>query len=156
MEQLFFYYTCSWFLIVYDGTRALSLFSNNTPFPWMKYLIKYLKICNRPNIHFTRFLYTFEAQRETDLETAHFLNSFRVALIYVQGILIKVTLTLSIFPVCVVNYISVYKSGRLRTLFFWWFLYSSLGFETTTCFGCSLIQPSSGGDKTKELVTQVF
>jgi hypothetical protein len=29
-----------------------------------------------------------------------------------------VTLTFSIFPVCVVNYISVYKSGRLRTLFF--------------------------------------
>jgi hypothetical protein len=33
---------------------------------------------------------------------------------------------------------------------FWWFLYSCLGFETTTCFGCSLIQPSSGGNKTKE------
>jgi hypothetical protein len=31
---------------------------------------------------------------------------------------IDFTLTFSIFPVCVVNYISVYKSGRLRTLFF--------------------------------------
>jgi hypothetical protein len=46
----------------------------------------------------------------------------------------------------------MYKTGRIRTLF----LYSSLTFEAITCFGCSLIQPSSGGDKTKELVTQVF
>jgi hypothetical protein len=67
----------------------------------------------------------------------------------------KATLTFSIFPVCVVNYISVYKSGRLRTLFFD-DSFIPLLFETTTSFGCSLIQPSSGGDKTKELVTQVF
>jgi hypothetical protein len=50
----------------------------------------------------------------------------------------------------------MYKLGRLRTLFFDSSFYSSLGFETTTCFGCSLIQPSSGDDKTKEVVTQVF
>jgi hypothetical protein len=49
----------------------------------------------------------------------------------------------------------VYKSGRLRTLFFY-DSFIPLLFETTTCFGCSLIQPSSGGDKTKELVTQVL
>jgi hypothetical protein len=36
------------------------------------------------------------------------------------------------------------------------FFYSSLTFEATTCFGCILNQPSSGGDKTKELVHRSF
>jgi hypothetical protein len=53
-------------------------------------------------------------------------------------------------------YISKYKTGRFRTLFPGWYLfYSSFTFEATTCFGCTLNQPSSGGVKTKELVTQI-
>jgi hypothetical protein len=52
------------------------------------------------------------------------------------------------------HYISVYKLGCLRTLFFDDSFIPLLDFETTICFGCSLIQPSSGGDKIKELVTQ--
>jgi hypothetical protein len=72
-----------------------------------------------------------------------------------ENLIYILTLTFSIFPVCVVNYISVNKSSHLRTLFFD-DSFIPLFFETTTCFGCSLVQPSSGGDKNKKLVTQVF
>jgi hypothetical protein len=48
--------------------------------------------------------------------------------------------------------LSVLKEGRLRTLF--WCVYFFYLTLNTTCFGCSISQPSSGVFVTQDLSTQ--
>jgi hypothetical protein len=70
-------------------------------------------------------------------------------MIVVSPIIVVVIIIIIIIYLCINQAVFAYYSFDDS-------FYSSLKFETTTCFGCSLIQPSSGGNKTKELVTQVF
>jgi hypothetical protein len=104
-----------WFSIASMSKRVVHVTSDQDLYLFfiLKIITEWYRTCQK------RKIYKKENERKTNWWSS--LSSMKSLNI------VLVTLTLSIsFPVCVVNYIFKYKTGRLHTLFPWWYLFIPL------------------------------